>query len=294
MADTHTRRITRTAAYAAVGLLALATAGGLVGCADAVTFSRTETAKGRIYLEEGDAESAAVIFANQVRRNPKDHRAHYYLGVARQDSGRFQEAIRSFKTGLEVMPLTVHGADDAEFRFLLTDALSSVLAEHDPDGSQLAQIEKTSKGDKHAKLLIAMTHAKAGRPDNAINAFQEAANLDRHDPQIFKQYGLYLASLRQEESAVKVLTRAYALNTQDQQVASALQELGVVPGPSLMSKVELAKPAVPLGPLPQINIAEKPEETGKQPGGETAPEAAQDGQASAQESEQPRQNAALN
>lgn len=230
----------------------------LGGCADAITFSRTETMQGRTLIEEGDPESAAVIFANMTRRNPRDHRAHYYLGVAQNDSGRPREAIRSFRDGLAVMELTPHGRADDHFRGLLIDGLSSVLAEHDLDGSQLAQIDKVSKGDPDLKLLVAMTHAKAGRPDNAIATFEAAVTLDRQHPEVAKQFGLYLESLQQEEAATTVLRRAYALNTTDEEVAAALTRLGIVPGPSLLSRIDLATPALPLGPLPEIRVVEQP------------------------------------
>lgn len=235
----------------------------LVGCADAVTFSRSETIAGRTHLEEGDPESATVIFANMTRRNPRDHRAHYYLGVSRMDSGRPREAIRSFRDGLAVIDLTPRGKADDHFRFMLVDALSEALAEYDADGSQLAQIEKVSKGDQTLKLLIAMTYAKGGRPDNAIAAFEGAMALDRQNPEVAKQFGLYLESLEQDEAATKVLRRAYALDTTEEEVAAALLRLGIVPGPSLVSRLDLATPAVPLGPLPEIRIAEKGEGQGE-------------------------------
>lgn len=272
------RRLTRVAAFSAASLCGVA----LLGCADAFTYSRTETAHGRTILEEGDHEEAALIFANQVRRSPKDYRAHYHLGEARLAGGRPGEAIRSFKTGLEVMPLTHRGQADDEYRFYLVDALSGALAEYDADGSQLAQIERKSTGDKTAKLLVAMTHAKAGRPDNAVAAFGEASTLDRRDPQIAKQYGLYLASIRQEQAAEQQLRRAYRLNTQDEEVAAALRRLGVVPGPAVMSSTELSKPPVPLGPLPEIKWSEI---TGREETGDEAPDRqapADDAQAEAQ------------
>src|SRR5687768_3597913 len=53
---------------------------GMLGCADAVTFSRSETTTGRTLLSEGESEEAAIIFSNQVRRNPKDYEAHFNLG----------------------------------------------------------------------------------------------------------------------------------------------------------------------------------------------------------------------
>ena len=241
------------------GLLALALAGAfLIGCADALTTSRTETATGRTLLQEGEAEEASQIFANQVRRSPKDYKAHYYLGESRATSGRYEEAISSYATALEVMPLSLSGQDDDEFRFTIVDSFSRVLADHDPDGTQLAQIEQKGKGNKTYKLLAAMTHARAGRPDNAIESFNEAFALDRNDPQVAKQYGLYLQSIAQKDAAEYYLRRAYRLNTRDEEVAAALIREGIVPGPALLSATELSKPALPLGPLPEVKFNKEP------------------------------------
>ena len=251
MTRTHTlpRRLLQAAALATLAV-------GLAGCAEPFTYSASETAAGKTYLHEQDYESANGIFAKQIGRNPKDYTAFYYLGQSQEGSGREQEAIRSYRTGLEVMPLTPAGRDDPEMRFKLIDALSGTLAKNDADGSILTQIDKTSKGDAGKKLLVAMTEAKAGKPDSALGSFRSAMTLDRDDPQIAKQYGLYLESLKQQDAAGKVLTRAYRLDTTDQDVAAALLRVGIVPGPSLLSANDLATPLVPLGPLPEIKFNE--------------------------------------
>ena len=241
----------------------------LIGCADAITTSRTETSTGKILLSEGEAEEAGQIFANQARRSPRDYKAHYYLGESRAASGRYEEAIGSYMTALEVMPLTLSGQDDDEYRFKIVDSISRVLADHDPDGTQLTQIEQKSKGNKTYKLLVAMTHARAGRPDNAIESFNEAFALDRSDPQIAKQYGLYLQSIAQNDSAEYYLRRAYRLNTRDEEVAAALMREGIVPGPALLSATELSKPALPRGPLPEVKFNKEP---AKSPDGQAQPE----------------------
>ena len=252
MAHPLSRRLLQLAAAGPLAAALLA----VVGCAEPFTYSATETATGRTYIDEQDYDSAGQIFARQIQRNPKDYTAFYYLGQAQEGNGREQEAIRSYRTGLEVMPLSPAGRDDPAMQFKLIDALSESLAKNDADGSMLAQIEKTSKGDADKKLLVAMTHAKAGRPDSALGSFREAMTLDRTDPQIAKQYGLYLESLRQPDAAGQVLTRAYRLDTTDQDVAAALLRVGIVPGPSLLSKNDLATPLIPLGPLPEVRFVE--------------------------------------
>ena len=54
--------------------------------------------------------------------------------------------------------------------------------------------------------------------------------------------------------ATKQLKRAYQLNNKDQEVVAALRRVGVVPGPSLKEADQLAKPAVPKGPFPEVDV----------------------------------------
>ena len=247
------RRLIATKSLVAAAVVAAGLLSG-AGCADSITFSKSERAEGRIALAEGDHESASIIFANQVRRSPRDYKAHFHLGEARWAAGHRPEAVRSYMTALDVMPLSPRGRADDEYRFLIVNSLAFALAQTDTDGTQLAEIERLSKGDKVKKLLVAMTYAKAGEPDAAIAAFESARRLDRQDPQIVKAYGLYLESIRQEEAAEQMLRRAYSLDPQDEEVAAGLRRLGIIPGPAILSKTQLATPAMPLGPLPPVKV----------------------------------------
>jgi hypothetical protein len=56
------------------------------------------------------------------------------------------------------------------------------------------------------------------------------------------------------DPAVKQLKRAYQMNDKDPQVIAALRRNGVIPGPSLKEPEQLAKPSVPKGPLPEVDI----------------------------------------
>ena len=83
----------------------------------------------------------------------------------------------------------------------------------------------------------------------ALENYQRASNLDVRNFDILKEYGLYLQQAGQRQQAINILERAYRVNTQDQQVAAALRQNGIVPGPSLKEKNELAGPIIPKGPL---------------------------------------------
>ena len=242
----------RKSTFKILSVLALAAAGALVqtGCADSMTFSRTERTQGRILMQEGDPAGAAEIFTAQVNRNQKDFRAHYHLGEAQWALGRYPEAVQSFRTALEVRTITPAGKNDEEYRIAIINALATALAEYDTDGTILSSYENSGLNTDRA-LLVAETYAKSGRPDEAIAAYRTAVNVAKEDPQVMKSYGLYLESLKQDAAAEAVLRTAYRLDTTDQDVAAALLRLGVVPGPAILSRGELSTPYMPLGPLPE-------------------------------------------
>ena len=66
-------------------------------------------------------------------------------------------------------------------------------------------------------------------PDSAIDAYNKGLLLDPNNFDIAKDYGLYLASLGQNQRAAPVLRQAYGLDKSDKQVNDALQQLGVLP-----------------------------------------------------------------
>jgi tetratricopeptide (TPR) repeat protein len=94
-----------------------------------------------------------------------------------------------------------------------------------------------------------------GDADSAIDTYQQAALIDRKDFAIAKDYGLYLEQIPgKRDEAVRQLKKAYQLNNKDPEVAAALRRVGIVPGPSLKEQEQLAKPSVPKGPLPEMDV----------------------------------------
>ena len=89
-----------------------------------------------------------------------------------------------------------------------------------------------------------------------------------HDPSDFyiaKDYGLYLEELGQTETADVQLRRAYQMNSKDPEIVAALRRIGTVPGPGLKDKKELARPAIPQGPLPELKMPRLGGGTARQP-----------------------------
>jgi tetratricopeptide (TPR) repeat protein len=236
---------------AAVLLAAAAFAGG---CADALTFSKTERAQGRIALDEGDYETAAGIFSRHVNNDPNDYKGHTHLAQARLAAGNVEGAVQSFRTALEVRKASRRGNADEPYRQLIIDEYARALAMLDDGGRSINDLQDRAGGDVDLTLVAAKANAAAGLPDAAITDFQTARKLDKKDQFVAKSYGLYLESMRQDIAAEEVLTQAYRLDTTDAEVIAGLNRLGIRPGPAILSRNELAKPTVPLGPLPQVRV----------------------------------------
>ncbi|MEM1012818.1 MAG: tetratricopeptide repeat protein [Planctomycetota bacterium] len=255
---------------AAAGVAAAALLAG--GCTSAITFSTTERSMGRIALNEGDYETAAEIFSEHVANNPRDYKAHTHLGQTRLAAGNNKAALASFRTALDTRVMTARGRADKPYRELIIDEYARTLALIDADGTMTATLDSQSSGDVEKKLIVAKAFANAGQPDSAIAAFQSARRLDKRDLFVAKSFGLYLESIRQDIAAEEMLTQAYRIEPSDNEVAAGLVRLGIVPGPAILSRNELAKPKVPLGPLPQVRMA-TPEQEAETAAGASASDA---------------------
>ena len=56
------------------------------------------------YSKRMDEERAVENAKEEVRKNPDDARAHYFLGNAYSNSGKYQKAIKSYKQAIRIDP----------------------------------------------------------------------------------------------------------------------------------------------------------------------------------------------
>ena len=103
-------------------------------------------------------------------------------------------------------------------------------------------------------FLLGKIFAFRGDPDSAIDAYNHAMLTDPQNFHIAKEYGLYLVRLGQGKQAETPLRKAYAMNPDDAEVGNVLRSIGVIPGPALQDEDALAKPIIPRGPLPELDI----------------------------------------
>ncbi len=103
----------------------------------------------------GEVEDAK----EEVRKNPDDARAHYFLGNAYSNSGKYQKAIKSFKQAIRIDP------DDAVVHYSLGLAYLDLKVMN----SAFEEYEILDKLDTElaSKLFYMMLNAEAIDPDDA-------------------------------------------------------------------------------------------------------------------------------
>ncbi len=196
---------------------------------------------------------AAGAFRNAIRQNPADYRSHYYLGACYAQNKEYHQAIQQFQTCLAIMPSSLEGTMDRPFRLKALNGLAeSLAATGDPQAETQAVAQGQDTSEKY--FLLAKVDRHLGDADAAVQAYRQAALLDRKDFDIAKEYSLYLMKLKDVQNADPELRHAYALNDKDDEINAALREIGVVPGPGLKPESDLAKPIIPEGPIPMVDV----------------------------------------
>jgi Flp pilus assembly protein TadD len=229
---------------------------GVAGCADMVTYSYDAQHQGMKLFNQGDYANAAGAFRNSVRQMPTNYESEYYLGACYVQLTQYQQAIAAFKTARQTSNMTLMGQEDVQFHNKIIDGLAMAIAMSDIRDAEInaAQQDAQAHGGAESWYLLGKIFAYRGDADSAIDAYNRATLLEPNNFYIAKDYGLFLERLGQGARAEAPLRRAYSLDNTDTQVAEALNRIGVVPGPSLLNQDQLAKPLVPKGPLPELQL----------------------------------------
>lgn len=235
---------------AASGLIALVAAAG--GCGDMLVNTLASRNAGIKQYNDGSYAEATGTFRMALRGNPADYPSHYFLGASLAKMGSYEMAIEQYKTTLELMNIDMIGQDDHPFRLQCLDSLAAALI-----ASKDGEIKDITVKDSPAyenQFLIAKVDRGLGDADAAVEAYQQASLLAPQNFEIAKEYGLYLVQLSQNDHARKELRRAYLMNSKDEEVAMGLRRAGMIPGPSLKDENEMARPIIPVGPIPEVQV----------------------------------------
>jgi Tfp pilus assembly protein PilF len=233
-------------------------AGILSGCVNGnpteiISYNRQNRETGMELYGKSQWAEAASAFNAALRQEPGDYTSRFYLGACEEQMGKQQQAIQQYWTTLTVMDHSLEGKTDVKFRKKVTWQLAQTIARQGDRSGDLTALEQKPRTLENT-FMLARIYRQIGDADSAIASFEKAQKLDPRDPDVAKEYGLYLEQLGQTQRADSQLRRAYALNSKDEEVSAALRRLGVVPGPSLKGEDGLEKPFVPLGPIPELDV----------------------------------------
>jgi tetratricopeptide (TPR) repeat protein len=231
----------------------------LAGCTDIITYAQKNRDAGIEAYDQADYPKAAGAFRAALRQDPRDYMSHYYLGLSSLQLQNYQQAIVAFRSSLETQNVTLAGKEDNATRLKSLDGLAQAIVKADDSDNQLNKVEQAARGAQgpaaaQEYFVIAKIHRYHMLPDMALDYYNRASLNDPKNFDYAKEFGLYSEQLQQNAKATEALRRAYAINTSDKEVTAALQRLGIVPGPSLRDKDDLAKPLLPRGPIPELNI----------------------------------------
>jgi tetratricopeptide (TPR) repeat protein len=256
------------------GVLLLA----LVGCAGQEIVNRNDDLRrdGIEQFNQQNYADAAGSFRAAARSDPRDYRSLFYLGASYERMNQYHQAVEAYKSSLDAQPRTLAGAEDETGRLRTMDALASLVGRADTRDAELNLIEQRARTaqDPIDFFLLAKIYRYRGDADSAVDAYNRAALKDPKDFSLVKEYGLYLAQLR-DQRAEKTLRKAYAMRSSDDEIATALRQLGVVPGPALKDEKDLVAPPVPKGPIPPVTEMRLPgfggsgNDASAQPAGQT-------------------------
>lgn len=224
----------------------------LAGCAEVTASSKHSREQGQKLYAEGEYVDASGAFRKAVREDPTDYRSWYWLGQSYDKSQSYHQAMQAYRTALDVRKRTAPGREDEAMRVKLIDSLGKSIAAANDRTFTEAKGKQATGEDKY---IEAKAFEYLGDADSAIDSYAQAVRLDPKDFALAKDYGLYLEKVQgMRDAAVKQLKRAYQMNSKDPQVIAALRRNGIVPGPSLKEPEQLAKPSVPKGPFPEVDI----------------------------------------
>ena len=245
-----------TAAVLAVAGLSL----GLTGCSDMLTYAQRNRDIGMDAYREADYPKAAGAFRSALRQDPRDYMSHYYLGLSSLQLKNYQQAVVAFRSCLETQNVTLAGQEDNATRIKAIDGLAQAIVKSDDSDQEVNRVEETARGAKGTLaarefFLLGKVYRYRKLPDMALDYYNRATLDDPKNFDYAKEYALYCEQLQQTARAQEALRKAYTLDANDKEVADALRRLGVVPGLSLKEKDDLAKPLIPKGPIPELDMA---------------------------------------
>ncbi|MBW2277049.1 MAG: tetratricopeptide repeat protein [Deltaproteobacteria bacterium] len=208
--------------------------------------------RGEALIEQGAFEEAAEMFERLLVEDPKNAKAHYYLGLCRENLGGMAAAIESYRKALGLDPNLAEAHNNLGNLLLAEGDLAgaepelAVYLEQHPDesgahynyGLVLEEMGKLAQAREHydkaieldpedpAPLVgVADLTFEGGDPERALELYRKARVLDVNDPMPLLREGQALLELKRVDEAATALEGLTEVSGAD---ASLLTSAGII------------------------------------------------------------------
>lgn len=150
------------------------------------------------YVLLGDYTDAAKWLTKALEWNPRDHEAWYYLGRAKYNQNRFEEAIAAFEKCLELEPRDVKAKANLGLAYAGLGRVPEALA-----ALKTAIAWQTELPEKSPEPYIDLGELllQQDRSEEALGYLLEAARLPSKDGRLHERLGKAYLNLNQLEKA---------------------------------------------------------------------------------------------
>ena len=173
---------------------------------------------GNAYYDSGKYKEAIKSFKQALRINPDDAEAHFNLGVAYGGLGKYKEAIESYKQAIRIDP----DCRDAHYN------LGVAYYESGRHQEAIESYKHTIRIDpdcKSAHYNLGLTYGKLGKREEAIEACKQAIRINPDDAKALSFLGTCYVFLDKHKEAIDAYEQAIRI---DPDYAVAHSGLGLV------------------------------------------------------------------
>jgi tetratricopeptide (TPR) repeat protein len=163
---------------------------------------------GNAYDELGKYQEAIESHKQAIRIDPDYANAHNNLGIAYGKSGMYEEAIKSFKQAIRIDPDYAYAHDGLGYTFYELGKYQEAIKSYkqairiDPDGA-------------YAHYNLGNAYIDSGRHEEAIKSFKQAIRIDPDDADAHYNLGLAYYELGRHEEAIESYKQAIRIDPDD-------------------------------------------------------------------------------
>jgi tetratricopeptide (TPR) repeat protein len=131
-------------------------------------------------IDKKDLPAAETLLRKVVERDPKNYRAWFDLGFAANAMGRPDESIAAYRKSVEAKPDVFES--NLNLGLMLAKTKQPGAEEYLRAATRLKPVDNSQQAKQRAWLALGHAIAES-KPDDALEAFRQAASLDPKDPE---------------------------------------------------------------------------------------------------------------